>query len=190
MNRILVLLLLCAFPSIALAAPGARLLEQRLTLHLGALEAAGPQSELSPPPPPPPLVPLEDAVEPPADPAADPAAEPTASLDLSPGEGPPGIGPVLGFMITGWVALGVGAVFGLYSLIFFSEAATFNTRTSAAMTEAAVTMLVFALIHVGIGLPLAIIGHKKKAARNRYFEERSSAWLQPGTNGRLAVFTF
>jgi len=186
MHRLIALLVLLAVPGLGFASGGAHLLGRQLTLTLGQT-GAGPVSadELTPPPPPPPSEPLPEAIAPGEQPLAEQpgpeSAAPSADLGLAAAQAsqePPG---GLGFLISGSVVGGVGMILLLESIVVASSSGMGSV----------VGPVVLAVIHLAIGVPLFIVGLNRQVARGQYFEQHPEVtWLQPGTNGRIAVLTF
>jgi hypothetical protein len=148
-----------AAPGWAVAAP--TLLGGR-TLTLTLL-----RQELPPPPPPPPSEPpARLPVQAPQEGAA-PATP--SGLPVS-GEEAPGLGGVLGFMITGAGVAGEGLIFVLYGLL---------ALTATGGQAAGAVLLGFGIAHLGVGGLLLYFGNNKRVERNAWNEAHGITRVEP-----------
>lgn len=158
MIRTLTLLSFVALPSSALASSHARLLEGKtLQLSMGSLLVLAAADAPSAPP----LVPA--AAAPQESPPPAPAPEATATTTATAEEGP-GLGGVLGFMISGGVTAGIGLIWTLYGVAYLAG----GFGTVAGATAAGVILLVIGVAHLAVGGLLLFLGNNKRIERNEW----------------------
>jgi hypothetical protein len=158
MNRLLALALALILPGVAFAAPHARLLEgQTLKLSLGALASLAADNPSTPP-----LVTAPQADAPPP-PAVSPPVEAVAARDA---EEAPGLGGVLGLMVSGGIVATIGVIWSLWGIAFIAGGN--NTDNGTAAVAVGVVFLVFGIVHLGVGGLLLWLGNRKRVARNEW----------------------
>jgi hypothetical protein len=184
MNRPVALALALILPGAAFASPHAQLLEGRtLQLSLGALASLAGDNPSSPP-----LVtaPQPEATPPPA---VSPPVEAVAARDA---EEAPGIGGVLGLMVSGGIVATIGAIWTLWGIGLIAGGN--NTSDGSAAVAVGVVFLVFGIVHFGVGGLLLFLGNRKRIARNEWLAAHGMSERMPAPAAlppeRFALATF